>query len=159
MTTLSIFLYLADILNSLSAFVTIGGILCVFAPLFAFLGKDEFNIENPGKCFKLCIPITVLCFLIACVIPDKKTMYMIAGVELANSVMQSDDFNKVKNYLGETAKELIKETKKGGREFGAVCIEKQVPIKRTKCTISNKTVPFLNNYTWSYPVALECVEE
>ena len=29
-------------------------------------------------------------------------MYMIAGVELANSVMQSDDFNKVKNYLGET---------------------------------------------------------
>ena len=88
MTTLSIFLYLADILNSLSVFVIIGGILCVFV-VFRILLQDEFNIENPGKCFKWCIPIAVLCFLIACVIPNKKTMYMIAGVELANSVMQS----------------------------------------------------------------------
>lgn len=59
----------------------------------------------------------------------------------------------------ETAKELVKETKKSDAALGAVCIEKQVPIKKTKCTISNKTVPFLNNYTLSYPVALECVEE
>lgn len=59
----------------------------------------------------------------------------------------------------ETAKELVKETKKGGREFGAVCIEKQVPIKKTKCTISNKTVPFVHGYKYPYPVALECVEE
>ena len=74
MTTLSIFLYLADILNSLSAFVTISGILCIFVPFAAFMGQDELNIENPVKCFKWCIPIAVLCFLIACVIPDKKTM-------------------------------------------------------------------------------------
>ena len=111
MTTLSIFLYLADILHSLSAFFTIGGILCVFAPLCAFMGQDELNIEDPGKCFKWCIPIAVLCFLIACVIPDKKTMYMIAGVELANSVMQSDDFNKVKSYLGETGVTMIDDIK------------------------------------------------
>lgn len=49
----------------------------------------------------------------------------------------------------ETAKKLIKEA-----QIGAVCIEKQIPIKKTKCTISNKT-----NRTWSYPVAFECVEE
>lgn len=111
MTTLSIFLYLADILNSLSCFVTLGGILCVFAPFMAFMMQDEFNIENPGKCLKWCIPVAALCFLIACVIPDKKTMYMIAGVELANSVMQSDDFNKVKNYLGETGVTMIDDIK------------------------------------------------
>lgn len=111
MTTLSIFLYLADILNSLSCFVTLGGILCVFAPFMAFMMQDEFNIENPGKCLKWCIPLAALCFLIACVIPDKKTMYMIAGVELANSVMQSDDFNKVKNYLGETGVTMIDDIK------------------------------------------------
>ena len=61
----------------------------------------------------------------------------------------------------ETAKKLIKKTEQGGwrYEFGAVCIEKQIPIKKTKCTISNKTVQFTKNYTLSYPVALECVEE
>lgn len=126
MTTLSIFLYLADILNSLSAFVTIGGILCLFVSFFAFLGQDEFNIENPSKCFKWCIPIAVFCFLIVCVIPDKKTMYMIAGVELANSVMQSDDFNKVKNYLGETGVTMIDDIK------ALIHAEAQDAIEKTK---------------------------
>lgn len=126
MTTLSIFLYLADILHSLSAFVTLGGILCVFAPFMAFMMQDEFNIENPGKCLKWCIPIAALCFLIACVIPDKKTMYMIAGVELANSVMQSDDFNKVKNYLGETGVTMIDDIK------SLIHAEAQEALEKTK---------------------------
>ena len=125
MTTLSIFLYIADILNSLSVFVIIGGILCVFV-VFRILLQDEFNIENPGKCFKWCIPIAVLCFLIACVIPNKKTMYMIAGVELANSVMQSDDFNKVKNYLGETGVTMIDDIK------ALIHTEAQDAIEKTK---------------------------
>lgn len=125
MTTLSIFLYLADILNSLSVFVIISGILCVFV-VFRILLQDEFNIENPGKCFKWCIPIAVLCFLIACVIPNKKTMYMIAGVELANSVMQSDDFNKVKNYLGETGVTMIDDIK------ALIHAEAQDAIEKTK---------------------------
>lgn len=126
MTTLSIFLYLADILHSLSSFVTLGGILCVFAPFGAFMMQDEFNIENPGKCIKWCIPLAALCFLIACVIPDKKTMYMIAGVELANSVMQSDDFNKVKNYLGETGVTMIDDIK------SLIHAEAQDAIEKTK---------------------------
>lgn len=126
MTTLSIFLYLAYILNSLNTFVAICGILCVFVPFFAFMLQDEFNIENPSKYFKLCIPIAVLCFLIACVIPDKKTMYMIAGVELANSVMQSDDFNKVKSYLGETGVTMIDDIK------ALIHAEAQDAIEKTK---------------------------
>lgn len=126
MTTLSIFLYLADILHSLSTFFSIGGILCVFVPLFAFLLQYEYNIKDPSKCFKYCIPIAVLCFLIACVIPYKKTMYMIAGVELANSVMQSDDFNKVKNYLGETGVTMIDDIK------ALIHAEAQDAIEKTK---------------------------
>lgn len=126
MTTLSIFLYLAYILNSLNTFVAIVGILCVFVPFFAFLLQYEFNIENPSKCFKLCIPIAVLCFLIACVIPDKKTMYMIAGVELTNSVMQSEDFNKVKSYLGETGVTMIDDIK------ALIHAEAQDAIEKTK---------------------------
>ena len=126
MTTLSIFLYLADILNSLNTFVAICGILCAFVPCFAFMLQYEFNIENPSKYFKLCIPIAVFCFLISCVIPDKKTMYMIAGVELANSVMQSDDFDKVKSYLGETGVTMIDDIK------ALIHAEAQDAIEKTK---------------------------
>lgn len=126
MTTLSIFLYLADILISLNVFASICGILCVLVPILAFFLQDELNIENLGKVFKWCIPIAVLCFLIACVIPNKKTMYMIAGVELANSVMQSDDFNKVKNYLGETGVTMIDDIK------ALIHAEAQDAIEKTK---------------------------
>lgn len=68
----------------------------------------------------------------------------------------------------EAAKAQIQATAKRGSSFGAVCIEKQVPLKKTKCKIvndfsyqnPNKThggYQNLNNYP--YPVALECVEE
>lgn len=60
----------------------------------------------------------------------------------------------------ETAKELVKSTtKNGGAALGAVCIEKQIPIKKTKCKISNETVKFVHGYLYPYPVAIECVEE
>lgn len=111
MTTLSIFLYLADFLHSLSNFVAICGTLCLIVTLFECVVQDELDIDNPSKYFKWCIPIVVLCFLIACVLPSKKTMYMIAGVELANAVMQSDDFNKVKNYLGNSGVEMLDDIK------------------------------------------------
>lgn len=60
----------------------------------------------------------------------------------------------------ETAKELVKSAvKNGGAALGAICIEKQVPIKKTKCKISNETVKFVHGYLYPYPVAIECVEE
>lgn len=111
MTTLSIFLYLAVVLNSLRAFAVISGILCLFVTLFVFLEQDNFDIRDPGKCVKWCVSIAVLCFLIACVTPDKKTMYMIAGVELTQSVLQSEDFNNVKNYLGDTGVTMVDDIK------------------------------------------------
>lgn len=63
----------------------------------------------------------------------------------------------------ETAKEQVKMTQIGNSSIGAVCIEKQVPIKKTKCKIVNDYG--YRNTSWShlsgypYPVALECVEE
>ena len=74
-----------------------------------------------------------------------------------NSGITTIDFTNLQQC--ETAKELIKKLGKVGQPVKAVCIEKQIPIKKTKCAISNKTVPFIKNYTWSYPVAFECVEE
>ena len=63
----------------------------------------------------------------------------------------------------ETAREQVQATTKKGSSVGAVCIEKQVPLKKTKCKIindfsyRNTTYETLTGYP--YPVALECVEE
>lgn len=59
----------------------------------------------------------------------------------------------------ETAKAQIQETTRRGAYVGMTCIEKQVTLKKTKCTISNETVPFVHGYKYPYPIALECVEE
>lgn len=56
----------------------------------------------------------------------------------------------------EIAKEQVKATERNGARIGAVCIEKQVPIKKTKCKVSNEFARSSGNY---YPVALECIEE
>lgn len=68
----------------------------------------------------------------------------------------------------EAAKEQVQATSRSGARIGAVCIEKQVPLKKTKCKIVNDFsyqnpnkshggYENLNGYP--YPVALECVEE
>jgi hypothetical protein len=56
----------------------------------------------------------------------------------------------------ETAKEQVKTTVKAGANLGAVCIEKKVPLKRTKCKFANEFARSSGNF---YPVSLECVEE
>ena len=51
----------------------------------------------------------------------------------------------------------------GGLRIGAVCIEKQVPLKKTKCKVINDfsyrngIYETLNGYP--FPTALECVEQ
>lgn len=68
----------------------------------------------------------------------------------------------------EAARERVQAIPKSGYRVGAVCIEKQVPLKKTKCKIVNDFsyqnpnkshggYENLNGYP--YPVALECVEE
>ena len=47
------------------------------------------------------------------------------------------DFTTLKEC--ETAKEQVKMTTKSGSNLNAVCIEKQIPIKKTKCKIVNST--------------------
>jgi hypothetical protein len=57
----------------------------------------------------------------------------------------------------ETAREKVQEAAAMGARIGAVCIEKKVPLKRTKCKVSNE---FSRAGTGHYyPVSLECVEE
>ena len=69
----------------------------------------------------------------------------------------------------ETAKaQIAKETKGKFVSLSMTCIEKQAPLKKTKCKIVNENyhVPHPGAHSGSgamenfpYPVALECVEE
>lgn len=64
------------------------------------------------------------------------------------------DFNTLNQC--EAAKAQIQETTRRGSNIGMTCIEKQVLLKKTKCTISNE---FVHDFRYPYPIALECVEE
>ena len=67
----------------------------------------------------------------------------------------------------ETAKEQVIVGVKGPASVNAVCIEKQIPLKKTKCKIINDSsyqnphgrINAANLDGYPHPVALECVEE
>lgn len=86
-----------------------------------------------------------------------KIIFVLVLFNTYHGGMTTIDFTTLQQC--ETAKQQIKATKSGGAYLSAACVEKQVPIKKTKCTISNETVPFVHGYKYPYPVALECVEE
>lgn len=77
-----------------------------------------------------------------------------------NGGMTTLDFTTLQQC--ETAKEQVKKLGKG------VCIEKQIPLKKTKCKIVNdfsyqnksKSIQVFKNLDgYPYPVAFECVKE
>ena len=115
MTKLSIFLYAADALDSISDFCIAFGVIA--AIIFAIFGlaiitswavTDTIDDADYLQCWRehtkriLIIPIIAMFFFfgVSTLIPEKKTMYMIAGVEMADMFRQTD-----------TAKELSKEMK------------------------------------------------
>lgn len=69
----------------------------------------------------------------------------------------------------ETAREQVQATSRSGARIGAVCIEKKVQLKKTKCKIANdfsyknhngSGYPSSNNLdNYPFPTALECVEQ
>lgn len=115
MTKLSIFLWLADSVHGLTTlFVLAGGVsIIALIILFAVSVDDDTDVDihDFKWCFILGIPMAIFCLLIATFIPSKKTLYMIAGVEMANSIMETEDFKKAKSYLGETGIQMLDDIK------------------------------------------------
>ncbi len=115
MTKLSLFLYAADALDSISDFfIAFGVIACVcfvilgIANIISWTVTGSSDDDEGAQWFRnhtkrtLIIPIIAMFFFFgaSALIPEKKTMYMIAGVEMADMFRQTD-----------TAKELSKEMK------------------------------------------------
>ena len=107
MTKLSLFLYAADALDSIGDFcVAFGIIAAIVLVIFVCIATiDDDYINEWCKVHtkrNLIIPVVAMFvfFGISAIIPEKKTMYMIAGIELADMFRQTD-----------TAKELSSEMK------------------------------------------------
>ena len=115
MTKLSLFLYAADALDSLSCFCVGFGIVAIIifvifgiANITSWLVIDSCDDEECSQWVRahtkrtLIIPILAMFFFfgVSTLIPEKKTMYMIAGAEMADMFRQTD-----------TARELSKEMK------------------------------------------------
>lgn len=115
MTKLSLFLYAADALDSMSGFlVAFGVIAAVVFVIFGIMSivgwivKGSSDDDEVAKWVRehtkriVLVPILVMFFFFgaSALIPEKKTMYMIAGVEMADMFRQTD-----------TARELSKEMK------------------------------------------------
>ena len=115
MTKLSLFLYAADALDSISTFCGAFGVIAVIifvivgiANIMSWLVIDSCDDDDCAQWCRahtkriLIIPIIAMFFLfgVSTLIPEKKTMYMIAGVEMADMFRQTD-----------TASELSKEMK------------------------------------------------
>ena len=115
MTKLSLFLYTADILDNISTFCSAFGVIAVacfiivgIANIVSWLVTDTIDNNDCAQWWRehtkrtLIIPILAMFFFfgVSTLIPEKKTMYMIAGVEMADMFRQTD-----------TAKELSSEMK------------------------------------------------
>lgn len=115
MTKLSLFLYAADALDSISDFLIAFGVIATIVfiifgiiNIVAWIVKGSCDDDETSEWFRahtkrtLIIPVIAMFvfFGASALIPEKKTMYMIAGIEMADMFRQTD-----------TAKELSKEMK------------------------------------------------
>lgn len=104
MTKLSYFLYAADVLDSLSDFLIGFGILTILCFVIAVVivccaWLDEDCKDSPDATWlrahtkSMLLTPVVLIFLLfggSAIIPEKKTMYMIAGVEMADAFSKTE---------------------------------------------------------------------
>lgn len=114
MTKLSLFLYAADTLDSIADFCIAFGVVAVVC--FVFFGivniiswtvigeieDDEFTQWCRAHTKRtLIIPIVAMFvfFGTSALIPEKKTMYMIAGVEMADMFRQTDTAKELSNEM------------------------------------------------------------
>lgn len=104
MTKLSLFLYAADALDTIDTiFIAFGSVACIIALILGICiccawFDDDCKSDESGLWFRkhtigiivTSILVVISSFVAAAAIPEKQTMYMIAGVEIANEFRQTD---------------------------------------------------------------------
>lgn len=119
MNNVSWFLYLSDLVQSLSIFfgITAFAGLVVFAGLLAYGGskKDferhgndrwEYGDKVQKKAFKF-LPLVILVLFMAFILPSKETMYMIAASQVGEQIIQLEQVQDIGGEAGGLAKDAI----------------------------------------------------
>ncbi len=106
MNTVSWLIYLTYVIPSVSWFATAWAIVFGTATIFLIIMWNIYNAkanerwaepedkefpETIAKQFKWVIPSGLLCLVLANIVPDQQTMYMIAASELGEEVIMSDE--------------------------------------------------------------------
>lgn len=106
MNTLSWFLYLADVINTVQGVFIFGGVASIL-----FLGAKTIYVtsfndmsinrdrQKPLPSFWKNISLAMLMFALAGLIPSKETVYMIAGSELGETAVTSERGERIMNDI------------------------------------------------------------
>lgn len=134
MTKLSLFLYAADALDSISDFcIAFGAIAVIIFLIFgmvnicSWLAIDSRHDDECAQWFRartkriLIIPIVAMFvfFGTSALIPEKKTMYMIAGVEMADMFSQTDTAKELSNEMKSVLTDITSIIHSYAQEIGA----------------------------------------
>lgn len=110
MTTLSYILLLAPICEKLTFACVMIAVIAFFIGLIYIVymcGGFTYN-EPPGTSKKwpiFCFIVTFMCSIAAGLMPDRKTVYMVAGVETINKFSQTE----VAKELGDSGMSIVKD--------------------------------------------------
>lgn len=112
MTKLSIIVLLADVLQSLGTAFIICGFLLFVIGVFLTMWKcggftGEESKDHTVKTI-LCFVFSLVLFIFGGLMPDKKTVYMIAGIEAVNEFSKTE----VAKELGDSGMSIIKDITK-----------------------------------------------
>lgn len=110
MNTVSLFLYAAEVLSKVQGLFVAAALLTSAywgaRMLITALHNDSCYMSSEKKPYPTVMkvaPLIALFSFIACIIPSKDTMYLIAGSEIAEVVVTSEEgkevFNETKNAI------------------------------------------------------------
>ena len=106
MTKLSLFLYAADALDGISDLcITFGVLVAIVFVVFGCIAAIDDNDTSDWlrahakRSFIIPIVAMFVFFGTSALIPEKKTMYMIAGVEMADMFRQTDTAKELSNEM------------------------------------------------------------
>lgn len=112
MTTLSLILFLAPICEKLTFACIIMAALFIFIALCYIVymcGGFGFTGEQPKGTSKkwpvICLIVAFFCSIAAGLLPDRRTVYMVAGVETINKFSQTE----VAKELGENGMSIVRD--------------------------------------------------
>ena len=108
MNSLSWFLYFADIVGNLQGLLVTVAILGGTASLMTFFGwlmqqdlygEDSDLVKTFRSLTSKLVPVAVICSILAAIIPSRETLYLMAGSEIGESVVNIPEAKAIMNDI------------------------------------------------------------